>query len=86
MALLALIGVCCNKKCAVVSLTIVSFIFCCAGVGCFVVFKLYTLDTDGAEYAWDYGFGIACGSVAFALLASAASCCMRRHNEYFQIA
>jgi len=86
MALFGLLAVCCNKKCAVVGLSITSFIFCCAGVGCFVVFKLTMLDIDGVEFAWDYGFGIACSSVALALLASASACCMRRHNEYFQIA
>ena len=86
LAVFGILAVCCNKKGAVIGLSVTSFIFCAAAVGCFATFKLMILDSDDVEYAWDYGFGIAVGAVAFSMMASAAACCMQKHQEYFQIA
>lgn len=88
-ALSSLIGVARHSKAATITLLVLAVVCTAATVGCFVRFKLNTLDnelTDG-EYKFVAGFWGACGTFALALVTTIVSCCMStKSDEYFELA
>eukprot|EP00051_Salpingoeca_urceolata_P026271 m.476683 g.476683 ORF g.476683 m.476683 type:complete len:169 (+) comp20613_c0_seq1:252-758(+) len=80
----AMIAVCCQKKGVTSALLTFSCVFAAAAVGCFVRFKIHTLDEslESGSYKFTYGFGVACVSVLFSFMGLVSSCCMRKNDGY----
>jgi hypothetical protein len=88
-ALSSLIGVCRHSKAATITLLVFAVVCTAATVGCFVRFKLNTLDNEleEGEYKFVAGFWGACGTFALALVTTIVSCCMSTmSDEYFELA
>ena len=75
------IGLCCQHKCATVTLLLIALIFSAATVGANFRYKDHTL---GDSYEFTHGYWLACAACAFALFSLFGSCCMNRERAAYE--
>lgn len=79
--LFSFIGMCCQHKCATVSLLVIALIFTAATVGAYWRYKDHTLSDD---FKFENGFWLACTALAFSLFSVIGSCCMNRDRAAYE--
>jgi len=88
LAVVSLITLWCQSKWGTIILLSLATLGLGASVGCFVRYKIDTLDKeDNAPYSFTYGFMGACGAFGVAFFAVVSACMMsKKHSDYYSIA